>query len=279
MATTKKTTSATATSKAPAKKVETATDTPKPEAGKNDTPPAKPDDAPNPDDKGNGDGVKGTDTPNETADAPTETMIPEGSQVLSADEIQKLKDQSFKDGYSEGFSAALDSSGEQNEPGEEGQDLGDGGQAFASYQGSMYSGYAERLGVITLALRVPENHRKGGMGPLVERLERFFDTLDPDDRQAALVIANTIADVEPTDIASGRYELAIKSGINLLNGVDERASFDTPENEAAAAADRLETLGMPEELEIEGEEETGADVDIDDSNSGSSAAARLRQAI
>lgn len=274
MATTKKTTSATAARKAPAQKVATAPETKTPETPKDAETPEKP--ADNPADNG----ANGNDglTPEEIAAAKEaqDKLTGAGTASISDEDLQKLKDAAYKDGYAKGFEDALDGG---STLGEELAGDGEELEQIFSGEGQSYSFNVDRLGLVLLAVKVPENHRKGGLDFLVDRLEKYFENLDPDDRHAGLIIANAIADKTPEDIASARFELLVNSALQVLNGIDGEVEADRSATDAQAAADRLENLAMPEELEIENDPEADPETDLTDPLAADSAAARLRQAL
>lgn len=184
-------------------------------------------------------------------------------------------DDAFKAGYSQGFTDALEGSegGSIPTPTEYGDITEDAGGTSSQ----------ERLAIIALAIRTPENYRKGGIASIVEQVSAFLDSLPPGDRYPALVLAREISDKHPQHIASGRYELEVRAGLDALNGVQEDHSHRREEYDPAEAARRLETQAMPEDVIVD-EEEEGLDAEADpraarDPNSSASAADRLRSAL
>lgn len=251
---------ATPAAKAPATKPETAPNppAPKPEE-KPETEPTKPDN------EGTGtDGHVNVNDVNTAQESVSVDNIEAGNNDPAPTvDIEAIRAEAYKEGYSAGFTDAI-------EP-----QTGTGNTEYAS--AGNYN--RNRLAIVALAVKTPENHRKGGLTYLVDRLSGFFDQFDEDDQYAALVIANAIADRTPVDIANGRYELLVKDGLAALNGYDLSANQQGDAYDASAAAARLEETAMPEELEIEKDPNLPDDTDATDPDESASAAARMTGAI
>lgn len=190
-------------------------------------------------------------------------------------DVESIKEAAYKEGYSNGFSAALDELAEEqgnNEPGEgEGPQPGDDVVYSSSNDGYI----RERL--IALALYTPENQRKGGLFVVVDRLQKFVDDLPPEDRDAAVHFMDAIAKTSPIDLASGRFRNVVTEALDAIDGGRKNPLADEdPSQRSEAALDRLNAAAP----DLDGEQPTDetvdlGDVDIDDPDSPAAAAARL----
>lgn len=204
----------------------------------------------------------------------------ENGPALTDEQIQAIKDAAYKEGYSNGFSAALDEqSDEQAKRDPDLEGIQDGTAQYADNGTSYFD--RDRADLISLALFTPENQRKGGLFVVVNRLQQFVDSLPVEDRYAALQFMGVIARTNPMDLASGRFKNvtveaieALKGeGIATLTGEESANASEAAMSRMQAAAPDLDN--KPETLIDEEGEALPDGVDIMDPDSSAAAAARL----
>lgn len=236
------------TNKAPAAPTTKPVEDPKP------TTDPKPEDAPKDDDK-------------PSPDAPAQTNEP-GPTGESAEDA-------YNRGFSDGFSSALDN--------ETGNDVETGGPVppdpeYGGYTQATESTEHSRLEAIALALTTPVNQRKGGLQPMVDRIEKYLDELAPADRYPAAVFMREVAKNDAMDIANGRFVLIVNEALKVLNGSTGSVVDDSADDSEAAARRLSETFQQEDESEAERERvaaETLSEEQYHDPDSPEGAAARL----
>ena len=221
--------------------------------------------------------MQGKDT--STAQSTDETTAAQGIAATGAtpgpadEDLQALKDEAYREGYSAGFSAALDEIAEDRPT--PGADAPEGYAEQDPNAGMQTSPGYDRTVLIALALFTPENQRKGGIGVVVDRLQSFIEGLDPDDRWPALQFMHTIAQTKPLDLATGRFTMVITESLKALNGADPLHGETAADRGEAAAARFAEAFQQEDETERARDEDELPPADLSDADSGAAAAARL----
>lgn len=184
----------------------------------------------------------------------------------------------YKEGYSNGFSAALDEQAEERgaAPDDDLAKFDAGTAAAQSFSGG--DDYM-RSRLVTLALFTPENQRKGGLHVVVARLESFVSGLPEEDRDSAMMFMSAIAQTSPLDLATGRFKLLVIEGLGIIAGTNgANLPGEATAESGEAAASRL-SAAMPDldetPEELTEEQDRYAGVDMSNPDSPHSAAARL----
>lgn len=197
-----------------------------------------------------------------------------GGDFFTPEEIDGIK----REAYASGFSDALDDQGDNEAPTFTGEQQDPEPGQGASYAGE-YDLDTNRIAIIALAMMVPESQRKGGMTYLVDRLQAYIDGLPATRQYPAVVFMRTIAEQRPVDLASGAFENLVNEGLSALYGDGPDTSHHREQFSQEAAAGRLESQAMPEDVEVDADPELGEEIDPTDANAGSSAARRLAGAL
>lgn len=202
--------------------------------------------------------------------------------VFSAEDLAEFKRVAYSDGFSAGFSEALDNMSDGAPDNPEGGEAEEGPvPPEDEFQTTASDFDQDLLGLIALGMMIPENQRKGGLRFAVDRMGTFIDGLPMQDRYPALVMMRTIAETRPADLNTGKYENLVREGLGIFNGQAPDTSHRRDEYDPTKAAERLESQGMPEETEVEEDADLSLDPNVDqgDATAAASAAARLSSAI
>jgi hypothetical protein len=194
-----------------------------------------------------------------------------GKTVLTAEELEKLETEQFRKGYNE----ALDDQ--------------DGAAQTTETAGGLTAGGGvdwARASLIGVALRLPENLRRGGLRPVVDELGSFMASVPEELIGPAAEFVRAIAEARPDDIVSGRFKVTVNNALAVLTNEDEEISLKVdPDSQRAAAARLASIQGNPVpsgwstekigEAAIEGQDAVGSGQPSPDPDDKEAARSRL----
>lgn len=207
---------------------------------------------------------------NTANDAPTSNSNPNESDVFTSEDIQKIRDEAYREGYTNGFSEALDQQAEGNQPNPDAPSPDDMSWAEGN---TLTDPEGDRARLVALALFTPESQRKGGISPMVDRMESYLNGIAPEDRYYALQMMGVIGQTKPMDLATGRFTRVVTEGLAAIRG--EAPQEGSAADRAQEAAARFDRAFQQEDESEEARQDPVDQADLEDPDSAAAAAARL----